>query len=170
MHVDGGAAVTRSVYDNHQGDSNWIENDLKLVLNTALYTGPALHGSVDFKIQGYDGAGNLVPGTDDTIRLYLDNKPSTGLIKNVNAGVAVPDDCAMVTLSAHLAVSARMPILGVLLNQAGMRKCSPVSLIMLCWQFKTNPTNRLCAPHRNSGGSPKLLPRSVIFLRTCCTT
>ena len=100
VHVDGGPAVLRPVYDNHQGDSNWIENDLKLVLNTALYTGPALHGSVDFKIQGYDGAGNLVPGTDDTIRLYIDNKPTTGSIKNVNAGVLVPDDCALLTLTA----------------------------------------------------------------------
>ena len=101
IHVDGAVtAVDHPTYDNHQGDSNWIENDLKVLLNTALYGGPSGHGSVDFKIQGYDAAGNLVAGTDDTIRLYVDNTPSTGSIKNVNVGVLAPDDCALITLPA----------------------------------------------------------------------
>jgi hypothetical protein len=111
VHVDGGAAVTRPTYANHQGDSNWIENDLKLILNTNLYVGPANHGSVDFKIQGYDAAGNHVAGTDDTIRLYLDNKPSTGSIKNVNAGTTADDDCALLTLpSASAPVTVQYTI------------------------------------------------------------
>jgi hypothetical protein len=100
VHVDGGAAVVRPTYDNHQGDSNWIENDLKLVLDTSRYTGPTGLGSVDFRIQGYDAAGTHVAGTDDTIRLFLDNNPSTGSIKNVNAGTLTPDDCALLDLAA----------------------------------------------------------------------
>lgn len=104
VHVDGGAAVMHPVYENHQGDSNWIENDLKLILSSSLYTGPALHGSVDFRIQGYDAGGNLVAGTDDTIRLYVDNKPSTGSIKNVSVvGAVAPDDCALITLPSPAA-------------------------------------------------------------------
>jgi hypothetical protein len=109
VDVDGTSTANTPTYDNRQGDSNWIENDLKILLDTDLYTGPAGHGSVDFKIQGYNSGGHMV--VEDTIRLYLDNRKTTGFIKNVNAGVQAPDDCALLTLptpNAALTVQYRV--------------------------------------------------------------
>lgn len=100
VKVDGGLPVTRPTYENHQGDSNWIENDLKIVLDTTRYGGPAGHATVQFRIQGYDSGGNLVATTDDTIPLYIDNNPSKGSIKNVNTGAPAVDDCALLALPA----------------------------------------------------------------------
>jgi hypothetical protein len=100
VHVDGGAAVTKPTYDNHEGDSNWIENDLKIILNTYLYRPVDNPGSVDFRIQAYDSAGNLVAGTDDTITLYLDNRPATGDIASITMGATTLGDCALFNLTS----------------------------------------------------------------------
>lgn len=100
VHVDGGAAVTKPTYDNHEGDSNWIENDLKLILSTGYYRPVDNPGSVDFRIQGYDSAGNLVAGTDDTVTLYVDNSPATGDIASITMGATTLGDCALFNLAS----------------------------------------------------------------------
>lgn len=118
VHVDGGALVTRPTYDNHEGDSNWIENDLKLILNSFLYRPADSPGSVDFKIEGYDSSGARVVGTDDTIRLFIHNQNfylgrpgnSKGDIEAITMGTTTLGDCALFVLSdprAELTVSYR---------------------------------------------------------------
>ena len=100
VHVDGGTAAMRPTYDNHEGDSNWIENDLKLILSSGTYRPVDNPGSVDFKIQAYDSAGNPVAGTDDTIRLYIDNRPATGDIDSISMGATSLGDCGLFDLSS----------------------------------------------------------------------
>ncbi len=107
VHVDGGSAVTVQTYESHEGDSNWIENDLKLILNSYLYRPAENPGSVDFKIQGYDSTGKLVAGTDDTIRLYIHNQyymsgrpnNSKGDIASITMGATTLGDCALFVLT-----------------------------------------------------------------------
>jgi hypothetical protein len=107
VHVDGGAAITVETYDNHEGDSNWIENDLKLILNSFLYRPGDQPGSVDFKVEGYDAAGNRVAGTDDEIRLYIHNRTfilgrpnnSKGDIASITMGSVTLGDCALFELT-----------------------------------------------------------------------
>lgn len=100
VKVDGGAATSRPTYTNHEGDSNWIENDLKLILNTSRYRPADNPGSVDFRIQGYDAAGNVVPGKTDTIRLYVDNRATTGDIASISMGTTEVEDCAHFVLTS----------------------------------------------------------------------
>jgi hypothetical protein len=99
LHVDGGPLVPARAYDNHEGDSNWIENDLKIILSTSNYRPIDNPGSVDFKTQGYDAAGNVVPGTDDVIRLYIDNRPATGDIQSITMGSTTLGHCALFELT-----------------------------------------------------------------------
>jgi len=98
VHLDGGGLTSCPTYDNHGNDAQWIENDLKMILNTALYRAAGDPGTVYFRIQGYDAAGNLVSGVDDTIPLYIANKPSTGQIMAVDLGTPADDDCTLLDL------------------------------------------------------------------------
>ncbi|HEY1261100.1 MAG TPA: hypothetical protein VGF34_17765 [Stellaceae bacterium] len=98
VHLDGGAATSVPTYDNHGNDTQWIENDLKMVLDTTLYRAASNPGPVYFRIQGYDAAGNLVAGVDDTIPLYIANRASTGHIAAVDLGVPADDDCTLLDL------------------------------------------------------------------------
>ena len=101
VHVDGvNPAVTRPTYENHEGDSNWIENDLKLILSSSLYRPAGNPGLVDFKIQCYDSAGLLITpnSIEDTLTLYIDNDPSQGDIKSITMGATELSDCALFTL------------------------------------------------------------------------
>ncbi len=100
VHVDGGTAATRPTYANHEGDSNWIENDLKLILNSGYYRPAGNPGLVDFRIQGYDSAGNVIAAIDDTLTLYIDNDPSLGDIKSITMGTTELSDCALFTLAS----------------------------------------------------------------------
>jgi hypothetical protein len=98
VHLDGGAAVNVPAYDNHGNDTQWIENDLKIVLDTTLYRAAISPGTVYFRIQGYDAAGNLVAGVDDIIQLFIANRASTGQIKAVDLGTPADEDCTLLTL------------------------------------------------------------------------
>lgn len=98
VHLDGGAAVNVPTYDNHGNDTQWIENDLKMVLDTTLYRAANNPGTVYFRIQGYDAAGNMVAGVDDIIQLFIANKASTGQIAAVDLGTPADDDCTLLTL------------------------------------------------------------------------
>lgn len=98
VQLDGGPAVSVQTYDNHGNDTQWIENDLKIILDTTLYRGINNPGTVYFRIQGYDAAGNLVAGVDDTIPLFIANKATTGQINAVDLGTPADDDCTLLTL------------------------------------------------------------------------
>ena len=100
VHLDGGAAVAVPTYDNHGNDTQWIENDLKVVLDTTLYRAPTNPGPVYFRIQGYDAAGNLVAGVDEIIPLFIANRASTGSIVAVDLGTPAADDCTLLDLPA----------------------------------------------------------------------
>lgn len=106
LEVDGGAAVTVPAYNNIEADSNWVETHRlrKVILQSGLYTA-ALYpgegaGSVDFRIDGYDVAGNKVAGADDTVRLFIDNRSMTGDIASVTKGGSAPGECALFHLTA----------------------------------------------------------------------
>ena len=112
VHVDGGSGghVTVPTYTNHEGDSNWIENDLKLILSSSLYRPEDNPGPVDFKIEGYNTAGHLVK--QDTIRLYIHNRisivgrpqNSKGDILSITMGATTLGDCALFNLTDPRAV------------------------------------------------------------------
>jgi hypothetical protein len=107
VHVDGGGLQNVPTYDNHEGNSNWIENDLKLVLSSGLYRPANQPGPVDFMIEGYDSAGNRVAGTNDTIRLYIHNRDfflgrpndRKGDIASITMGTTTLGDCALFELT-----------------------------------------------------------------------
>jgi len=98
VHLDGGGAVDAQAYDNHGGETLWIENDLKMILDTTQYRPVNNPGTVYFRIQGYDASGNLVTGVDDTIHLYISNRPTTGHIVSVDLGTPTDSDCTLLDL------------------------------------------------------------------------
>jgi len=81
LNVDGSAQVVPS-YINIQKQTyfdgiDWEFSNLDryMQLNTGLYDGTnSVPGTVYFLIEGYDGAGNLVPGAKDLIALYIHNR------------------------------------------------------------------------------------------------
>ncbi len=95
-------------YANHEGDLNWIENDLKMILSSGLYRPEDDPGSVEFHIEAYDGAGNVVAATSDTITLYIHNQTtmagrpqgSKGDIQSITMGATTLGDCALFNLSS----------------------------------------------------------------------
>jgi len=95
-------------YANHEGDLNWIENDLKMILSSGLYRPQDDPGSVEFHIEAYDGAGNVVAATSDTITLYIHNQTtmagrpqgSKGDIQSIAMGATTLGDCALFNLSS----------------------------------------------------------------------
>lgn len=99
-------------YANHEGDLNWIENDLKMILSSGLYRPEDDPGSVEFHIEAYDGAGNVVAATSDTITLYIHNQTtiagrpqsSKGDIQSITMGATTLGDCALFNLSSPNAV------------------------------------------------------------------
>jgi hypothetical protein len=86
---------------------NW-NRDRKLQINTALFQ--PLSGQVEFRIEGYNAAGEKVAGGEDTIRLFIDNTWTNGDIESIRLGVEDPGECAyfqLPTAGAPLAVRFR---------------------------------------------------------------
>ncbi|MBM3785180.1 MAG: hypothetical protein FJW30_12520 [Acidobacteria bacterium] len=85
LHVDGGPLVTRPAYINIQReifadgvDWEFSNFDRFMQLNTALYDfvlGVRTPGTLHVRVDGYDAAGNPVPGATDMIALFVQNKP-----------------------------------------------------------------------------------------------
>lgn len=103
VNVRGGAAQTVPTYANHEGDGNWIENELKIILHTGNYRPAAEPGPVRFRVEGYDAAGNLVAETVDEITLYLDNKPAAGDIVSISMGGVPQTECGLFEMTDHAA-------------------------------------------------------------------
>jgi hypothetical protein len=106
LNVDGGGFVVVPAYNNIEADPNWVETHRlrKIILHSQIYIA-ALYategaGSVDFRIEGYDASGNKVAGADDTIRLFIDNRPVTGDIASITKGSSTPGECALFTLAS----------------------------------------------------------------------
>ncbi|MFZ5546896.1 MAG: hypothetical protein ACOZJZ_25385 [Pseudomonadota bacterium] len=102
----GGPGQPVPTYANHEGDLNWIENDLKLILHTALYRPWDEPGPVQFHIEAYDSAGNAIAATADTVTLYIHNRtaiagrPQKGDIESITMGSTTLGDCGLFVLSA----------------------------------------------------------------------
>jgi len=85
-------------YANHEGDLNWLESDLKMVLSSSFYRPADAPGPVRFRIEAYDRHDRFVPGSADEITLYLHNRPSTGEIASITMGGEPLGDCALFEL------------------------------------------------------------------------
>jgi hypothetical protein len=105
--VDGAAAAPTPAYTNIENDGNWLIQDQlrKAELSSGL-SGGALHaatggsGPVEFRFEGYDASGAKVPGADDSITLFLENRGITGSIASISSATASPSDCALFGLSS----------------------------------------------------------------------
>lgn len=100
LHVGGGPAVLAKAYDNIENDGAWIftKRDRKAVISSWLYAPEP--GPVQFRIEGYDAAGNLVAGAQDTITLYIDNSHPQLEINAVDLQGQAGGECALFTLPA----------------------------------------------------------------------
>jgi len=105
LAVGGGPATSVPAYKNIENDPDWVATHRlrKVKLSSQYYAGvlySAGAGSVDFRIEGYDAAGNKVPGADDTIRLYIDPRGIDANIDTVSLGVLSPGECALFEIPA----------------------------------------------------------------------
>ncbi len=100
LHVDGGPASPTKAYLNIESDNAWVltHRDRKAVISSWLYA--ATPGSVDFRIEGYDSAGNKVSGADDMVTLYIDNTGPDFTISEVTMASTPGGDCALFTVPA----------------------------------------------------------------------
>jgi hypothetical protein len=103
-----GSAVDVPTYDNHDRDLNWIENDLKLILDSSLYRPWDEPGPVQWRIEAYDAAGQLVAGSVDQFTLYIHNRTaiagrpgngSKGDIAGIRMGTTELGDCGLFELT-----------------------------------------------------------------------
>lgn len=103
--VNGGGLVAAKAYDNIEQNLAWAASDwfLKAVINTAGGA-PAYApspGTVQFRLQGYDAAGNFVVGATDTVTMYVDNTvPELGPL-SVQMGAQTGGACALFSLSGE---------------------------------------------------------------------
>lgn len=113
LRVDGGAPVNVPAYKNIEASPLWIATHRlrKIQLASALYAPNTDVGTVEFWIEGYDGAGNKVAGADDKIKLYIDNKPIDGDIDSISMGGFAPGECALFELpSANETLTVRFKV------------------------------------------------------------
>ncbi len=105
LKVDGGPPQTVPYYLNIESDPGWVltHRTLKVRLSSSyyenlLYLPEQDPRTVEFWIEGYDSTGKKVPGADDKIKLYLDNRPITGDIASIAMGGVAPGECGLFDL------------------------------------------------------------------------
>jgi hypothetical protein len=103
--VNGGGLIPAKAYDNVEMNLAWAASDwfLKAVISTgggspAYAPSP---GTVQFRIQGYDAAGNFVVGATDTVTMYIDNTLPDLHLPSVQMGAQSGGDCALFDLSGE---------------------------------------------------------------------
>ncbi len=106
LHIDGGPKVDAPAYLNIESDGAWLftHRDRKGIITSWLYA--AAPGPVDFRIEGYDAAGNKVAGADDTITLFIehtsyndgDSKHLSYNIQQVSLMGSTVVPCSLITL------------------------------------------------------------------------
>ncbi len=102
LHIDGGP-IQNNIHGyinvaNASDADAWITTtNLKALLTTGYYIANA--GTVEFRVEGYDAAGNKIASVDETIDLYLDNKwVEADLDPNISLGGSTLGNCALFTL------------------------------------------------------------------------
>jgi hypothetical protein len=92
--------MTAPAYDNIETDTDWAASDrhLKLKMNSAIYAPATNPGTLQFRIEGYDSAGNPVSGAQDNLILYIDNSPADGAIESISLGGFAPGECGLFDL------------------------------------------------------------------------
>jgi hypothetical protein len=105
LRIDGGGPVTTNCYMNVNSGfpafgTGWITSiNVKALLTTSFYTNISRRGAVEFRLEGYDSAGNKLSGVDESIVLYLDNHGVESVIDpNVSLGGSPLGNCALFTL------------------------------------------------------------------------
>jgi len=103
--VNGGGLVAAKAYDNIEQNLAWAASDwfLKAVISTGGGT-PAYApspGTVQFRIQGYDAAGNFVVGATDTVTMYIDNTGPDLDLPSVQMGAQTGGGCALFSLAGE---------------------------------------------------------------------
>lgn len=105
LHVDGGPAVIVPAYKNIQAevyvdgiDWEWSHLDRYMRLNTFNYdwdnvSNSRLPGTIYFRIDGYDSAGNLVPDATDMVALYINNLPLGFSLNDVSFAGILQGNC-----------------------------------------------------------------------------
>jgi hypothetical protein len=106
LAVDGGAPKPVPAYKNIELDPQWIITHRlrKIILSSNLYASllyPGVAaGTVEFRIEGYNATGDKVAGADDTITLFIDNRPIFGNIDTISMGGVAPGECGLFDLPA----------------------------------------------------------------------
>lgn len=114
LTIDGVTDPNAPAYNNIESDSQWLATHRlrKVKLSSSVYADQLYltdhAGPVEFKIEGYDASGNKVAGAEDTITLYIDNRPVTGDIDTIALGAIAPGECGLFELpSANAALTIR---------------------------------------------------------------
>jgi hypothetical protein len=107
LAVGGGTKVPVPSYLNIEPDPEWLATHrLRKAQLSSSYYENLLYGpgenprSVQFRIEGYNNAGDKVLGAEDTITLFIDNRPVTGDIAEISMGGAAPGECALFELTS----------------------------------------------------------------------
>lgn len=105
LHIDGGPADPSPAYTNIENDVSFVftHRNRKAQILTGLYA--PTPGAVQFRIEGYDAAGNVVAGADDSVTLFIDNVvPRLNILSvEMDDGLGAPQsggDCALFTVPA----------------------------------------------------------------------
>jgi hypothetical protein len=100
LHVGGGPTQVVPAYRNIETDTDWVASTrhLKLIMQSALYGAVGTAGTVHFRIDGYDENGQPVPGSADSLTLFIDNDPAPGDIESISLSSFSPGECAMFEL------------------------------------------------------------------------
>lgn len=101
LNVDGGGVIPVPAYQNIESDGSYVatHRTRKAQFTSALYATPP--NPVQFWIEGYDAAGNKVPGAEDSITLFIDNSvPALDIDEDVTLGGSTKGNCALFTLPA----------------------------------------------------------------------
>ena len=105
--LDGVATPNVACYENVENSVNaneWVTTtNKKATLSTSIYVNDKLfvaqQGTMQFRIEGYDSAGNQIANADETIDLYLDNRwLEADIDPLVQLGSTTLGNCALFTL------------------------------------------------------------------------
>jgi len=104
LKVDGTTTAVPA-YDNIETNTDWAASDrhLKLKMNSLIYAQANNPGTLQFRIEGYDSAGDPVPDALDNLVLYIDNGPADGAIESISLGGFAPGECGLFDLSTPTA-------------------------------------------------------------------
>ena len=107
LQIDGVMTANVECFENVENSadaSSWVTtSNKKADLTTSIYVNDKLfsaqQGTIRFRIEGYDAAGNKISTVDETIDLYLDNRGvEADIDPNVRLGIETLGNCALFTL------------------------------------------------------------------------